>query len=74
MGYRRNWIRVDGVANIPMRLPNVQEALSGQPATSEAFQSASARATEGTNPLPQTGYKVELLVNTTAVVLSSLEV
>jgi len=66
-------VAVGSVANIPMRLPGVEEALIGQPATPEAFQSAAARATEGTNPLPQTGYKVELLVNTIAAALSMLE-
>lgn len=67
-------VAVGGVANIPIRLPGVEEALTGQPATSEAFQSAATRAAEGTNPLPQTDYKVALLVNTIAAALSSLEV
>jgi len=66
-------VAVGGVANIPMRLPGVEEALTGQPAIPETFQSAAARAAEGTNPLPQTGYKVELLVNTLAAALSSLK-
>jgi len=66
-------VAVGGVANIPMRLPGVEAALIGQPATPEAFQSAATRASEGTSPLPQTGYKVELLVNTITAALSSLE-
>jgi len=67
-------VAVGGVANIPMRLPGVEEALTGQPGTPDAFQSAAAQAAEGTTPLPQTGYKVVLLVNTIAAALSSLEV
>ena len=67
-------VAAGGVANIPIRLPGVEEALTGQPAAPDVFQNAATRAAEGTNPLPQTSYKVELLVNTIAAALSSLEV
>lgn len=67
-------VAVGSVANIPMRLTGVEEALIGQPAAPETFRNAAARAAEGTNPLPQTGYKVVLLVNTIAAALSTLEV
>lgn len=67
-------VSVGGVANIPMRLPGVEEALTGQPTALETFQIAAARAAEGTKPLPQTSFKVELLVNIIAAALSALEV
>jgi xanthine dehydrogenase YagS FAD-binding subunit len=67
-------VAVGSVANIPMRLPGVEEALTGQPALPEAFQIAAAQAAEGTKPLPQTGFKVELLAKTIAAALSTLEV
>lgn len=61
---------VGGVANIPLRLPQVEAALMGQPATTATFTQAANMATEGIAPLPQTGYKVPLLVG---AVLETLE-
>lgn len=59
-----------GVANIPLRLPQVETVLVGQPATAVTFTRAAKVATDGTSPLPQTGYKVPLLYGT---VLTTLE-
>jgi len=60
---------VGGVAPIPLRLPNVEQALRGplQPAELEA---AAQRATDGAKALPQTEYKLELL---RGLVLTALE-
>lgn len=58
------------VANVPLRLPHVEEALIGQPATEATFAQAAALAKEGVTPLPQTGYKVPLLYGT---VLETIE-
>ncbi len=58
------FIAVGGVAAVPLRLPHVEAALVGKSATAESFADAAQLAAEGANPLPQTGYKVPLLVNT----------
>jgi xanthine dehydrogenase YagS FAD-binding subunit len=63
-------IGVGGVANVPLRLPQVEAALLGQPATAETLERAADRAIEGVTPLPLTGYKVALL---RGVVLETLE-
>jgi xanthine dehydrogenase YagS FAD-binding subunit len=61
---------VGGVANIPLRLPNVETALMKQPATPAALAQAAQLATEKVNPLPQTVWKLDFLVGT---VLETLE-
>jgi xanthine dehydrogenase YagS FAD-binding subunit len=63
-------VAVGGVAPVPLRLPGVEAALRGGPATAEAFAAAAARAVDGANPLPLTGYKAALL---TAAVTEALE-
>ncbi len=63
-------VAVGGVANIPLRLPQVEAALVGQPATTATFAQAANVATANSSPLPQTGYKVPLLYGT---VLETLE-
>lgn len=63
-------VAVGGVANIPLRLPKVEEALVGNPVNAWTFERAARAATEGASPLPMTGYKVSLLRGT---VLETLE-
>lgn len=63
-------VAVGGVANIPLRLPPVEEALQGKRVTHAVLTEAASQAAEGTDPLPQTEYKGDFLVNT---VLESLE-
>jgi len=63
-------VSVGGVANIPLRLPQVEAALIGQAATAVICAQAAELAAAGANPLPQTVYKVKLLVGT---VLETLE-
>lgn len=63
-------VAVGGVATIPLRLPGVENALIGEPATADTFARASTFASEGATPSPQTVYKVKLLQ---ATVLETLE-
>jgi xanthine dehydrogenase YagS FAD-binding subunit len=63
-------VAVGGVAPMPLRLPGVEELLVGQPATPQRLQRAAAASTRHANPLPMTGYKVELLAG---AVLTALE-
>jgi len=57
-------IAVGGVANIPLRLTIVEDALVGQPANKEIVREAAASAAEGANPLSDSAYKVDILVGT----------
>jgi len=63
-------IAVGGVAPRPLRLPAVEAALVGKPAKADALPDAAAKAKDGAEPLPMTGYKVDLLE---ATVLDALE-
>jgi len=62
-------VAAGGVARTPVRLPGVEAALVGRPATAETFRAAAAHATADCAPLSQTGYKVGLLRDTTLDVL-----
>lgn len=59
------YIAVGAVGPVPLRLPKVEEALVGSAATEEVFAKAAALASDGADPLPQTAYKVPLLINAT---------
>ncbi len=63
-------VAVGGVAAVPLRLPEVEAALVGHAPTAAVVAAAAAAATARCTPLPQTGYKVPLLVGT---VQSALE-
>ncbi|MFN7972936.1 MAG: FAD binding domain-containing protein [Acidobacteriota bacterium] len=63
-------VAVGGVANIPLRLRRVEQALAGRDPSSDDLARAADLAAEGARPLPMTGYKVELVV---ATVLEALE-
>ena len=63
-------VAVGGVANVPLRLPRVEETLVGQAAGTESFERAAAVAVEGANPLPMTDYKLRLV---RGALLESLE-
>jgi len=62
-------VGVGGVANVPFRLTEVEEALEGQPPTDRALEDAAERSIERAKPLPQTQYKVPMV---RALVLSTL--
>jgi xanthine dehydrogenase YagS FAD-binding subunit len=57
-------VAAGGVATVPWRLPAVEAALRGAPATVEAFEAAAEAAVEGAKPLPGNGFKVPLLKRT----------
>lgn len=63
-------VGVGGVSQIPLRLPHVEAALIGNPATQIYLEQAAKLSAEGANPLPQAAWKVELLVGT---LLTTLE-
>jgi xanthine dehydrogenase YagS FAD-binding subunit len=52
------------VATVPWRLPVVEDALRGAPATQESFERAASLAAEGARPLSHNGFKVPLLERT----------
>lgn len=64
-------IGVGGVAAVPMRLSRVEEMLIGKPATAETFEQAANVAAEGATPLPQSAWKVDVLIQT---LLHTLEI
>jgi xanthine dehydrogenase YagS FAD-binding subunit len=53
-----------GVAPKPWRLPEVEKALRGQPASDESLRAAAALAGAGANPASQNGFKLVLLRRT----------
>ena len=57
-------IGVGGVSQVPLRLPNVEAALVGQPAEPANLLQAAELAREGANPLPQAAWKIDILVGT----------
>lgn len=61
-----------GVATVPWRLPAVEAALRGLPATQASFEAAASVAADGARPLSANGFKVSLLPRT--VVRALLEV
>jgi xanthine dehydrogenase YagS FAD-binding subunit len=63
-------VTVGAVAPVPLRLRHVEELLVGQPATGRTLRRAAAASTRRADPLPMTGYKVDLLAGT---VLTTLE-
>ncbi|MGW4065043.1 FAD binding domain-containing protein [Amycolatopsis sp. NPDC004747] len=57
-------VAAGGVGTVPWRLPSVEAALRGAPATEAAFASAAAVAADGAQPLSENGFKVPLLQRT----------
>ncbi|QWF77731.1 FAD binding domain-containing protein [Amycolatopsis sp. CA-230715] len=57
-------VAVGGVATVPWRLPVVETALRGAPATLASFEAAAALAVEGAKPLSGNGFKTSLLKRT----------
>ena len=62
-------VAVGGVAPIPLRLQQVEEALTGKRASPEVLEQAAALAAEGGSPLPMTHYKLHLLPHTVSETL-----
>ncbi len=63
-------VGVGGVSQIPLRLSNVEAALIGHAVTQATLEKAAGVSTENTNPLPQSAWKVEMMVGT---ILQTLE-
>jgi xanthine dehydrogenase YagS FAD-binding subunit len=54
-------ISAGGIAPVPLRLAASEAALHGKPASAANIAEAARQATAGANPLPMTGYKLDLL-------------
>jgi len=54
-------VAMGGVGTKPWRLPQVEAALSGAPATRDRIADAAARAGDGAHPLAENGFKVPLM-------------
>ena len=65
-------VAVGGVATVPWRLPNVEQALRGAAPTEDAFQQAAALAAEGAHPLAENAFKTKLLPRTVVRALHEL--
>ena len=63
-------IAMGGVDTKPWRLPQVEAALAGAPATPQAFAEAAAHAVDGARPLAQNGFKLPLMQRTLVRALS----
>jgi xanthine dehydrogenase YagS FAD-binding subunit len=57
-------VAVGGVATVPWRLPEVETALRGAPATVASFEAAASVAADGARPLSENAFKVSLLERT----------
>ena len=62
-------VAIGGVAPTPLRLQAVEDLLVGTTLADDVVEAASAVAASGANPLPETGYKVELVTATVREVL-----
>jgi xanthine dehydrogenase YagS FAD-binding subunit len=54
-------VAIGGVAPTPLRLRGVEAVLVGTQLDDDTISAAASAATEGADPLPETGYKVELV-------------
>jgi xanthine dehydrogenase YagS FAD-binding subunit len=54
-------IAAGGIAPVPLRLVGSEAVLQGAPANAASIANAARQATVGANPLPMTGYKLDLL-------------
>ena len=67
-------IGLGGVATVPLRMSAAEALLVGRPLDEAAVEQASRACADGANPLPETGYKVDLIVATVREVLERLTV
>ncbi|WP_395474558.1 FAD binding domain-containing protein [Saccharopolyspora spinosa] len=65
-------VAAGGVATVPWRLPAVEDALRGAPATLASFEDAASVAADGARPLSGNGFKVSLLKRTVVRALLEL--
>lgn len=57
-------VGVGGVAAVPLRMADVEDALIGRPATQATLEEAAKVSAKNANPLAQTAHKVDFLVGT----------
>ena len=57
-------VAMGGVAVLPLTLPQVDAYLNGKIPGEKVFREAGEIAAKGANPLPMTGYKVEMIKGT----------
>ena len=57
---------------MPLRLSAVEEVLVGQTLSDEVIAQAARVSTDGANPLPETGYKVDLIAGSVTQAMESL--
>lgn len=62
-------VAIGGVAPVPLRLGAVEKLLTGSTLDDDTVAAGAHLATEGANPLPETGYKVQLVEATVLEVL-----
>jgi xanthine dehydrogenase YagS FAD-binding subunit len=55
------YVAAGGIAPVPLRLTAVERAVTGAAATTATADAAAKQAIIGANPLPMTGYKLDLL-------------
>lgn len=65
-------LAVGGVANTPLRLRDVERLLLGKKLTEQTIAEAAALAAQRCKPLPNTGYKVPVLVSVIADALNQV--
>jgi len=63
-------VAAGGIAPVPLRFERVENALQSGPVDGAAIKQAASLAIEGARPLPQTGYKLQLLQAQIADVLA----
>ena len=63
-------LAIGGVATVPLRVDAVESILIGSELDDAVIRAAADACAEGANPLPETGYKVDLVV---ATVIETLE-
>ena len=66
-------IAVGGMGTRPWRLPAVEQALTGRPATTATFEAAAAVAADGARPRTHNAFKPALLRRTLVRALTSLQ-
>ncbi|GAA2779475.1 FAD binding domain-containing protein [Crossiella cryophila] len=66
-------VAVGGMGTRPWRLPAVERALAGRPATEATYAAAAATAVEGVRPLRHNAFKPELMKRTIVRALLELE-
>jgi len=64
------WVAIGAVATIPLRLPEVERVLIGEPPDTATLDAAAGVSTDRCNPLPGTEYKLPMI---RASVLEALE-